>query len=85
LDRTTGPVQKGRKIVGRKISAPIHEKSKVSAPEWLRGEGDSALPAVERYFADRKGHRTNPVELDGELMAEIDSHWQPYAEAFGYH
>ena len=48
------------------------------------GDFDSALPAVERYFADRKGHRTNPVELDGELMAEIDSHWQPYAEAFGY-
>ena len=63
-------------------SAP---RCEVSAPECLRGDFDSALPTVERYFADRKGHRTNPVELDGELMAEIDSHWQPYAEAFGYH
>ncbi len=49
------------------------------------GDFDTARPAVEQYFADRKGHRTNPVELDAELMAEIDSHWQPYAEAFGYH
>jgi len=67
LDRTTGPVQKGRKIVGRKISAPVHEKSN--------------LPA--RHFP-AKTNRLSLVELDGELMAEIDSHWQPYAEAFGY-
>ena len=49
------------------------------------GDFAPARGAVEQYFADRKGHRTNPVELDAELVAEIDSHWRPYAEAFGYH
>ena len=49
------------------------------------GDFDTARPAVQQYFEDRKGHRTNPVELDAKLMAEIDSHWQPYSEAFGYH
>ncbi len=48
------------------------------------GNFDTARPAVQQYFEDRKGHQTNPVELDTELMAEIDSHWQPYSEAFGY-
>ena len=48
------------------------------------GDFAAARPAIEKYFADRKGHRTNPVELNAELVAEIDSHWRPYAEAFGY-
>lgn len=39
---------------------------------------------VEEYFGQRKGHRTNPVDLDAALMDQIDSHWRAYAEAFGY-
>ncbi len=48
------------------------------------GDFAPAKPAVEQYFEQRKNHRTNPLELDSQLIAEIDSHWQPYAEAFGY-
>ncbi len=39
---------------------------------------------VRQYFDQRLGHKTNPVNLDDGLKAEIDQHWQPYAEVFGY-
>jgi hypothetical protein len=39
---------------------------------------------VQKYFDQRKGHKTNPVVLDDLLKAEIDGHWKPYADAFGY-
>ena len=48
------------------------------------GDFEPARPQVENYFAERKNHRTNSVELDSQLIAEIDAHWQPYADAFGY-
>lgn len=65
----------------------------VAAPEdtvgqiydQLKLEGAEAIKLqVRQYFDQRKGHKTNPVNLDDGLKAEIDQHWQPYAEAFGY-
>ena len=48
------------------------------------GDFEPARPEVEKYFDERKNHRTNSVDLDAQLIAEIDAHWQPYADAFGY-
>ena len=45
---------------------------------------ESLRPPMESYFDQRQGHKTNPVQLDADLVSEIDSVWKPYADAFGY-
>jgi len=45
---------------------------------------DGVQAPMQQYFDQRKGHKTNPMTLDDSLMAEIDNHWKPYADAFGY-
>ena len=53
--------------------------------EQLRLDGVERVQApLKEYFDQRRGHKTNPVTLDDALKAEIDSHWKPYADAFGY-
>ena len=47
-------------------------------------ELEQAQTNVQQYFDQRKGHKTNPVTLDEQLKEEIDVHWKPYADAFGY-
>ncbi len=47
-------------------------------------DADAMKRQVRQYFDQRKGHKTNPMNLDGTLKTEIDQHWQPYAQAFGY-
>lgn len=55
----------------------VYRQLKLDGFEHLR-------PPMEDYFDQRKSHRTNPVNLDAALMEEIDLHWRPYAQAFGY-
>ena len=53
--------------------------------QQLNLEGvENLRPPMESYFDLRKGHKTNSVQLDTDLVAEIDAHWKPYADAFGY-
>ena len=46
--------------------------------------GQGVQAPVKEYFDQRQGHKTNPVVLDDTLKAEIDTHWKPYSDAFGY-
>ena len=65
------------------IQSPVEVLERVYERLEL-SEFDTAVPAIESYFQQRRNHRTNPVEIDRQLAAEIDAHWQPYADAFGY-
>jgi len=53
--------------------------------QQLQLDGFEGLrPPMENYFDQRKGHKTNLVQLDDGLVSAIDNHWKPYADAFGY-
>lgn len=45
---------------------------------------ENLRPELDDYFQQRQGHKTNPVRLDEGLISEIDTHWKPYSDAFGY-
>jgi len=65
------------------IQSPQKSVAKVYEQLNLDGFADLEAP-LKQYFQQRQGHKTNPVTCNEELKAEIDLHWKPYADAFGY-
>ena len=65
------------------VSSPQETIEQVYQQLNLSGVEQLKSP-LENYFGDRKGHKTNPVELAPDLISQIDAHWKPYADAFGY-
>ena len=65
------------------VADPMNEMRRVYEQLELGGFKETA-PAIESYFENKKGHRTNKHDVDESLMAEIDSHWQHYMSVFKY-
>ncbi len=65
------------------VKEPLQTIQNVYQQLHLKGVQNIGTP-VKNYFEQRKGHKTNPVQLEAGLVEEIDAHWKPYAQAFGY-
>jgi hypothetical protein len=65
------------------VAQPVEEMGRVYQQLEL-GDYEQAQPKIEKYFHQKKDHKTNPLELDETLRTEIDSHWRGYMETFGY-
>ena len=65
------------------VADPVSEMEKVYSQLELE-EFETAKPRIEGYFEKRKGHKTNPFELDESLRSDIDANWREYMEMFGY-
>ena len=48
------------------------------------GGFDNALPALERYVADKQDYKTNRYEVSPETRAEITRRWGSYIARYGY-
>ena len=65
------------------VASPEDTITRIYDQLKLDGTGEMKQ-RVRQYFDQRQGHKTNSVNLDEALKIEIDHHWQPYADAFGY-
>ena len=65
------------------VKQPVDELSRIYQ-QLEMGEFDKLQPGIERYFQQKKDHKTNTLELDETLRTEIDAHWRGYMENFGY-
>jgi len=48
------------------------------------GDFEAVRPAIEKYFAGKKGYKTNRYEMTPELHAEITRRWTTFIEQYGY-
>jgi hypothetical protein len=65
------------------VQTPVETIENVYQQLNLDGFDAMRLP-VQQYFEQRRDHKTNPVQLDAQWVKQIDAHWKPYADAFGY-
>ena len=43
-----------------------------------------AQPRIEHYLASLKGYQQNQYALSADAIAQVEAHWQPYIEQWGY-
>jgi omega-hydroxy-beta-dihydromenaquinone-9 sulfotransferase len=65
------------------VADPIEQMRRVYA-ELQLGEFEAVRPAMEKYFAGKKGYKTNRYEMTPELHDEITRRWGTFLKQYGY-
>jgi len=65
------------------VAGPIEQMRRVYE-ELELGDFEAVRPAIEKYFAGKKGYKTNRYEMTPELHAEITRRWTTFIEQYGY-
>lgn len=65
------------------VAGPVAQMRRVYQ-ELELGDFEAVRPAIENYFADKKGYKTNRYEMTPELHAQITQRWATFIEQYGY-